>query len=152
MKEEKEEKLKIKEIQYNSEEYNQELQLRDKVLRKPLGMNLYLENLEAEKYDFHVGAFINDQLVGVLILTKLDNGDIKMRQFAVAEHWQGKKIGTKLVVFAEEYSKNEGYTSIVLNARKSAAEFYTKLGYEKISVEFLEINIPHFKMTKSLSR
>jgi predicted GNAT family N-acyltransferase len=142
--------VEIREIKYDSDEYSQELQLRDIVLRKPLRMSLYHENLEAEKQDFHVGAFLNNQLVGVLVLTKLHTCDVKMRQFAVAEQWQGKKIGTKLVVFAEEYSKNEGYTAIVLNARKSAAEFYTKLGYDKISDEFLEINIPHYKMRKNL--
>jgi len=149
MKEEKVE-IKIKVIRYNSEEYSQELQLRDEVLRKPLGMSLYDENLDAEMDDFHVGAFVNNQLVGVLILTKLNAGDVKMRQFAVAEKWQGKKIGTEMVVFAEEYSRHKGYSTIVLNARKSAAGFYEKLGYEKISEEFLEINIPHYKMRKKL--
>ena len=150
MNEEDKIKVEIKEIKYNSEEYRQELQLRDKVLRKPLGMNLYDEYLEAEKHDFHIGAFLNNQLVGVLVLTNTHAGDVKMRQFAVAEQWQGKKIGTKLVVFAEEYSKQKGINAIVLNARKGAVGFYEKQGYEKISEEFQEINIPHYKMNKKL--
>jgi predicted GNAT family N-acyltransferase len=142
--------LQIKEIKYGSEEYTAELKLRDEVLRKPFGMSLYIENLEGEKQDTHIGAFINNNLVGVLILTKLNSEDIKMRQFAVAEAFRTQKIGTEMVYFAEEYLINNGYTTIVLNARKSAAGFYEKLGYEKISAEFLEINIPHFKMRKCI--
>lgn len=142
--------LQIKEIKYGSEEYTAELKLRDEVLRKPLGMSLYIENLEGEKQDTHIGAFINNNLVGVLILTKLNSEDIKMRQFAVAEAFRTQKIGTEMVYFAEEYLINNGYTTIVLNARKSAAGFYEKLGYEKISAEFLEINIPHYKMRKCI--
>lgn len=142
--------FQIKEIKYGSEEYTAELKLRDEVLRKPLGMSLYIENLEGEKQDTHIGAFINNNLVGVLILTKLSSEDIKMRQFAVAEAFRTQKIGTEMVYFAEEYLINNGYTTIVLNARKSAAGFYEKLGYEKISAEFLEINIPHYKMRKCI--
>jgi len=142
--------MQLKEIKYNTEEYAWELELRDKVLRKPLGMSLYDENRDAEKYDVHVGAFHNNQLVGVLILTRLDTGSVKMRQVAVDERMQSMKVGTQLVRFAEEFSRNKGYAVMVLNARKTAVGFYEKLGYEKMGEEFLEINIPHYKMKKSL--
>lgn len=140
----------IKEIDYNSGEYSQELALRDNVLRKPLGMSLYDEDLSAEIRDFHLGAFIDNTLVGVLILTKLNSGEIKMRQVAIDNRYQSKKIGSRLVIFAENYAADNGFPSIVLNARKTAVEFYERLGYTKISDEFLEINIPHFKMFKKL--
>lgn len=143
-------KLQIREITYNSEEYKQELELRDLVLRKPLGMNLYNDNLEADKTDFHVGAFINNRLVGVLLLTRLTADDIKMRQVAVVEEMRGKKIGREMVYFAEEYATKMGFKNMVLNARQTATGFYRKLGFETISDEFLEINIPHYKMQKSL--
>jgi predicted GNAT family N-acyltransferase len=142
--------LQIRKIEYNSGEYKKELELRDEVLRKPLRMCLYDENLDSEKLDFHVGAFINNTLVGVLILTKLNAGVIKMRQFAVTEKWRNLKIGSEMVLFAEQYSKDNGYTKMVLNARKTAVAFYEKLGYKTISEEFLEINIPHYKMSKNL--
>ena len=142
--------MQLKEIKYNTEEYARELELRDKVLRKPLGMSLYDENRDAEKHDVHVGAFQDNQLVGVLILTRLDAGSVKMRQVAVDERMQSMKVGTQLVRFAEEFSKNKGYAVMVLNARKTAVGFYEKLGYEKAGEEFLEINIPHYKMKKSL--
>jgi hypothetical protein len=140
----------IREIKYNSEDYINELKLRDEVLRKPLGMSLYNDNLEADKYDIHIGAFIKDDIVGVLILSKLNDNDLKMRQVAVKETLQSKNIGTKMVGFAEEYAKNRGFKNMILNARKSAVGFYKKLGYKTISEEFLEINIPHYKMYKCI--
>ena len=140
--------VQIKIIEYNSVEYSKELTLRDDVLRKPLGMNLFDEDLSTEIYDFHLGAFSNSSLTGVLILTKLNFRELKMRQVAVDYNHQSLKIGSRLVFFAEKYAAENGFTSIVLNARKTAVEFYEKLGYEKISDEFLEINIPHYKMRK----
>jgi predicted GNAT family N-acyltransferase len=147
---EKIEKVQIKEFGFDSDEYKNELELRDKVLRKPLGMNLYDENLEADKNDIHIGAFINNRIVGVLILTRLNSTELKMRQVAVDEDFRAMKIGTEMVRFAEEYSKKMGYSTMLLNARKTAVAFYEKLGYTKVSGEFLEINIPHYKMSKSL--
>ena len=144
------EEVQIREIECNSEEYREELELRDGVLRKPLGLSLYDENLEAEKNDIHLGACVNNKMVGVLILTTLNADDIKMRQVAVLEEFRTMKVGSAMVKYAEEYSKKRGYKNMLLNARKSAAEFYGKLGYEKISDEFLEINLPHYKMRKSI--
>ena len=142
--------IDIREIKYQTEDYNQELKLRDQVLRKPLGLSLYDENLKAEKDDFHIGAYTNDHLIGVLILTKQNEKEIKMRQVAVSEQWRSIKVGTALVRYAEHYAKNEGYEIVLLHARKTAREFYMKLGYESVGEEFLEINIPHYPMRKSL--
>ncbi len=142
--------LEIREIKYNTEEYSRELELRNAVLRIPLGMSIYRDNLEGDKNDFHLGAFVNNRLVGVLILTTLSTEDVKMRQVAVEEQWRAKNIGSEMVRYAETLAKNNGYRQIVLNARKSAVGFYEKLGYETISEAFLEINIPHYKMHKWL--
>ena len=143
-------KVQLIKINYHSEEYSQELELRDRVLRKSLGMSLYDENLEKEQYDVHIGAFLNNQLIGVLILTKKTDTVVKMRQVAVDEAFRSQKTGSKMVVFAEEYAKRMGYTTMELNARKTAVSFYEKLGYDKIGEEFLEINILHSEMRKIL--
>ena len=149
---ENKEDLEIRELNYFSPDYNSSLELRDQVLRKPLGLSLFDDNLENEKNDIHIGAFVNQRIVGILILTRQNSMEIKMRQVAVDEAFRNKKIGSQIVFFAEEYSINKGYSTLLLNARKSAVGFYEKLGYEKISEEFLEINIPHYKMRKSLDR
>ena len=142
--------LQIREIKYQTPDYDQALKLRDQVLRKPLGMSLFDEKMDAEINDYHIGAFTLDKLVGTLILTPLSEDSVKMRQVAVDETLQSQKVGSILVHFAEQFSRKKGYSTIILNARKTAVEFYEKLGYLKISDEFLEINIPHYKMNKSI--
>ena len=147
---EKDDTILIRKINYNSTDYKQELELRDKVLRKPLGMSLFDDNLDADSGDVHIGAFVDNKLVGVLILTGLNQNEVKMRQVAVEEEMRSKKIGSMMVEFAENFSRSMHYTTMLLNARKTALGFYEKLGYEKVGIEFLEINIPHFKMRKLL--
>lgn len=142
------EQLMFKEIAYQSLEYHSEIVLRDRILRKPLGLSLYHEKLDHEQYDIHLGAFQNGILVGVLILTKLENGDYKMRQVAVDEHFQGKGIGKRLVLYAEEYARKKGTERIVLHARNTAVSFYEKLGYQTVGEEFMEVTLPHKKMFK----
>jgi predicted GNAT family N-acyltransferase len=142
--------LTIREIDYHSIEYDMELKLRDAVLRKPLGMSIYNDSLASEKDDLHLGAFIDNRLVGTLILTSIDNNTVRMRQVAVAQTWQHRHIGTQLVRFAESLAIQKGYALMLLHARKSAVPFYQKLGYEIIGDEFVEISLPHFGMQKQL--
>lgn len=140
----------VREFLYASDDYTLELKLRDEVLRKPLGMNLFNDNLDPDKYDIHIGAFVGSELVGVLLLTKLDANLVKMRQVAVAEKYQSRQIGSKMVRFAERKAADAGFTSMVLHARKTAVRFYEVLGYTRVGAEFLEIGIPHFEMYKSI--
>lgn len=143
--------MEIKIIDFSSNEYRQELELRDAVLRKPLGMSIYNDFIDNEKDDTHIGAFENGKLTGVLILTKLNRKEIKMRQFAVDERFRNQKTGSQLVAFAENFCKSGGFGKIILNARKSAAGFYQKLGYLIVSDEFTEVGIPHYRMEKVIS-
>ena len=142
--------VQLKGIEYNSEDYKMELVLRDEVLRKPLGLSLYDEDLTVDEYDFHLGVFVGREIVGTLIMTRISADELKMRQVAVAENWRGKTIGRQMVRCAEQCAVSEGCKMIVLNARKAVVTFYENLGYEKISEEFLEISIPHYKMRKYL--
>ncbi|HLP04452.1 MAG TPA: GNAT family N-acetyltransferase [Paludibacter sp.] len=142
------EKLIVRQLVYDSEEYTLELELRDEVLRKPLGRSIYDDNLKTECGDCHIGAFLDGKLVGVMILTSLNPDEVKMRQVVVNEAYRNQNVGTEMVGFAEKIAKEKGYKSIVLDARRTAAGFYEKLQYEKVSGMFLEINIPHYKMRK----
>lgn len=144
------EKIVIREIKPDTHEYIKELELRDEVLRKPLGRSLYNEDLAGERHDFHIGAFADSRLVGVMILTELSDTDVKMRQVAVDSEWRSRHIGREMVSYAEEYAKGKGYRHMLLNARKTAVVFYTKLGYHTVGDEFVEVGIPHYKMQKLL--
>ncbi|MFW6287603.1 MAG: GNAT family N-acetyltransferase [bacterium] len=146
----KSDKLILKIIDYNSADYEEELKLRDEVLRKPLQMSIYNEDLSGDKTDIHLGVYIGNDLVGCLLLKELDNQTFKMRQVAVKPEYRGKGIGRKMVEYTENYAIENGYSKINLHARKNAIGFYEKLGYRIIGDEFLELRIPHHKMEKNL--
>jgi len=142
--------MTLEEIKYNSPKYHKSVELRYKILREPLGMTYSEEFLKAEKNQHHLGLFIENQIVAILLLQDLGNKLIKMRQFAVNDQLQGKGFGTKLVKFSEKIIKEKGFNKIELNARQTAVRFYEKLNYQIVSDEFFEVGIPHYKMEKEL--
>lgn len=58
----------------------------------------------------------------------------------------GKAVMNKI----EEYALKNGAPALKLNAQTQAIPFYSKLGYEVISEEFLDAGIPHKTMIKYL--
>lgn len=137
-------------IKHGSKEYKEELKLRDKILRRPIGLDLFAEDLTEENNDVHIGVFTEDKLIGVLVLSKTDEDSIRMRQVAVDKSFRGFGAGKKMVEFSELEAKAQGYKRIHLHARKTAVEFYLKLGYNVIGDEFVEVGIPHLEMDKLL--
>lgn len=125
--------------------------LRNEILRKPLGLALLAEELEKEKDDVLMGAFEDDErLLGCCLLTKMDQTTIRLRQMAVPNSMQGKGIGRALMIFAENIARDQGYKRLTMHARKTALGFYQKLGYSVTGNEFLEVTIPHYIMEKAL--
>jgi predicted GNAT family N-acyltransferase len=133
----------------NTPEALQELYaLRQLILREPLGLNLFEEDLAAEENEIKIGAFITDKLVGCLMLKIVNNKTLKLRQMAVNTTFQGKQIGKQLVLFAEHWGQEQGYNCIELHARESAIKFYEKLNYQTSSEVFTEVGINHVCMYK----
>lgn len=137
-------------VDWGTPAYEVTLQLRDEVLRKPLGMSIAKDSLEGEERDIHIRACLGLATVGVLVLSPQGEDTLKMRQVAVDESLRGQQVGRRMVVFAEEIAREKGYARFVLNARQVAIPFYEKLGYSIISEEFTEVGIPHRKMAKLL--
>ncbi len=142
--------IEFREIEYGSKEYKDELELRNKVLRLPLGLDIYDEDLKGEKDDSHLGAFYKDKLAGVLVLTRLEPGRARMRQVAVEEGLRSRGIGKRLVEYSEDLARSNGFGEIMLHARMTVTDFYKKLGYEVASEVFNEVMIPHVEMKKKL--
>lgn len=142
--------LEIKIINYGDEDYLNSLELRNKILREPIGLKLSENDTKDEDKQIHFGAFFDNKLVGCLILSPQNEKEVKMRQVAVLPEIQKTGIGRKLVIFAEEYAKNSGFSLITVHARLAVKEFYSKLGYNESGEEFIEQNIPHVYMYKEI--
>ena len=144
------ETLLLRLVLHGSPEYEETVALRDEILRRPLGLRFTPEVLGAESGDMHLACYENGALVGCLILSPGDAGTIKMRQVAVAEQLQGRGVGRALVERSEEIAREHGFREMVLHARDTAVPFYERLGYERVGEQFQEVNLPHWKMRKSL--
>ena len=142
--------MPIKLIDYGSKEYDQMVQLRFEILRRPLNLSFDEAELEKEKNDILIGAFEEDKMLGCCILKKVDKHTCRLRQMAVQNNLQGKGIGASMMNFAENVARDAGYKKIMMHARKTAIGFYKKLGYSVTGKEFTEISIPHVVMDKKL--
>ena len=137
-------------VEHGTTEYDRTVDLRDEVLRRPLHIAFSPEQLAAERDDIHLACYQDDSLVACLVLTPKADGEIKMRQVAVAPGLQRSGIGRQLVEESEKIARQHGYSRMVLNARDTAIPFYEKLGYHTVGDQFTEVGIPHFRMEKEV--
>ena len=137
-------------IKYGTADYDKMVALRYKILREPLGLTFSAGYLEKEKEDMLCVCENEGQIVGCCILTPVDKFVVQLRQMAVDDSVQKKRIGARLLLFAEESAKEIGFDKIVLHARKVAIGFYLKYNYDIVGDEFEEVGIPHFEMQKIL--
>ncbi len=142
--------MALRMIDHGTKEYQQMVNLRNEILRKPLGLSFSAGDLEREKDDILMGAFEDDRLLGCCLLTRMDDGTVRLRQMAVPNSMQGKGVGRALMIFAENIARDLGYRKLCMHARKTAAGFYEKLGYAVAGDEFMEVTIPHYIMEKTL--
>ena len=124
--------------------------LRNEILRKPLGLSFTHEELAKEKEDILIGAFDEDEMLACCMLTQADNKCLRLRQMAVQNNLQGKGIGASMMNFAEILARDKGYKKLIMHARETVVGFYEKLGYKVVGDKFTEVTIPHFVMEKKL--
>jgi predicted GNAT family N-acyltransferase len=141
--------LVIRLLAFQSDEYQDMVELRSRILREPLGLQFTTDELNNEGNQFHVGAFIDDKIVGCMALVPVDSKTLKMRQVAVDSATQRQGIGTRLVSYAEEFAIKKGFCCIELHARMASKRFYDDLAYDTVGAEFIEVGIPHVKMQKN---
>lgn len=137
-------------IDYNSEQYHDMIELRNQLLRKPLGLSLPDIDLENEKDNIFIGYFDDGKLEGCCMLVPIDQATVQLRQMAVLSGLQGKGIGRTIMQFAENLARDKGFKRIIMHARDSAVGFYQKQGYEKKGEMFTEVSIPHYVMEKNI--
>jgi predicted GNAT family N-acyltransferase len=144
--------MPIKQIDHGTREYQQMVELRYEILRRPLNLTFEKEDLEKEKNDILIGAFEEEKILGCCLLSKIDKNAVRLRQMAVQNNLQGKGIGASMMRFAENVARDAGFKTILMHARKTAIGFYERLGYQISGDEFQEISIPHFVMIKPLDQ
>ncbi len=141
--------MDIRIISYEHPLYTQVLDLRQRILRTPIGLNIQDEDLEPEKEQITFIAEQEGVVLGCVMLQHYDAHIFKLRQMAVDTACQGKGIGAALLQAAGVYAINMGKQGIVMHARIEAVPFYERSGYVVSSALFTEVGIPHVKMTRN---
>lgn len=142
--------MPLKIIDHGSKEYEQMVQLRNEVLRRPLGLTLQPEELASEKDHVLIAAYDDGDLLGCCMLVKEPEKQIRLRQMAVRNNLQGKGIGKSIVNFAENVARDLGYKKIIMNSRDSSTPFFEKLGYRICSEPFEKISLQYYRLEKAL--
>lgn len=142
----------FRKIEFGSADFEKERDLRNRVLRIPLGMLLSDEDIEAERHQWHFGLFDEaGELLASVIAAPLTATDAKIRQMAVSCDYQGRGLGREIFRCLEKHLAALGFRHLALHSRATAAGFYEKLGYSVVGEEFLEIGLPHYLMEKNLA-
>lgn len=143
--------IKIIEPQ-SPEEFEAYYLVRYNTLRKPWNQPLGSEKDNHEAESIHAMAVKeNNEVIGVCRLQYNSATEAQLRFMSVIDEAQGLGIGRLLIDYMEQKAKNHGTTTMILQARENAVDFYKKCGYSVKEKTFLLWNIiQHYLMTKEL--
>ncbi|MET0391661.1 MAG: GNAT family N-acetyltransferase [Chitinophagaceae bacterium] len=142
--------MEIRTIEHGSPEYDRMIALRMDLLCRPLGLSFTAEQLEKEKQDWLIAAFEDEAMTGCCVLTHFDDTTLQLRQMAVRQDIQHSGTGRRILSFAEQTARENGYTTLMMHARDVATGFYEKCGYHIAGEPFTEVTILHYCMEKKL--
>lgn len=143
--------MRIREIEYGSSAYAETLDLRNRVMRIPLGLSIYDEDLSCEEGMYIACAFAQERMLGVGVLS-LEPGHTMVKYLCVDTAVQKTGIGGALLDHLEEKARAAGAAEVSMDARVSAQPFYEKHGYVPEGEIYLMDCAPveHIYMVKKL--
>lgn len=129
---------------------NEELDLRWRVLRAPLGHPRAATPFPFEEESLHLVALEKGQVVGCVLFHPEGAETGRLFQMAVEPSRQGRHIGQQLVWTLEVELFRRGFRTVTLHAREAATGFYARLGYAVFGEPFTEVGVPHRHMRRTL--
>ncbi|WP_435263583.1 GNAT family N-acetyltransferase [Tenacibaculum sp. nBUS_03] len=115
--------------------------IRKEILRKGIDLPYkFAGDFDDETY--HLGAFLNNKLVGIVTLMRSKNNNFthnqyQLRGMATLTEVRGKGIGKQLVNEALSLLRNDGVAVLWCNAREKASSFYKRLGFVIVGETFV---------------
>lgn len=135
----------------SKEDYSYMYDLRWRVLRKPWNQPRGSEKDDLEKSSYPFIVILKNKIVATARFHKNSEKEGQIRYLAVEKEYRNKRIATKLIRYIEGFALSIGVSNIILNARKTAKEFFKKLDYGIIGEgPLLFDEIEHFVMNKKL--
>lgn len=142
----------VTEVEFGSENYEKTVRLRDKVMRKPLGLSIENDDLSYEKNATVLAVLDGDAILGTGVFEQEDEATIKIRYVCVDSDLQKTGVGRRLIEDIENRVRKQGVKRIYMEARVSAAGFYKKLQFHEYGKVYLmkEAPVEHIYMEKRL--
>lgn len=133
-----------------SQIYLDALQIRKEVFVNEQHVPMELEIDQDEAYAIHFVLYEDEKALATLRLLPISDSKIKLQRMAVIKEARRKQLGKQLILFAENFAKNQGFELVSLGAQETATPFYKKLGYHPEGEPFMDAGISHLMMTKKL--
>jgi thioesterase domain-containing protein len=133
------------------QEWQRYYQLRWQILRAPWQQAVGSERDELESEAFHQMLLTPDgDVAAVGRVHQLAQGGAQVRYMAVADPYQGKGAGSRVLAALELQAAKWGCQFIRLNARDSALPFYQRYGYSVQHAAPTQFGIAHTSMQKQI--
>ncbi|UXR70162.1 MULTISPECIES: GNAT family N-acetyltransferase [unclassified Staphylococcus] len=135
----------------NDKEYEDVRAIRDAVFIQEQGVS---PDEEYDDNETHAHYIIGYNDAGDPIATARYRGVeeiAKIERVAVMKDYRGQGIGKELIQFLEQLAIKHGFSHFKLGAQIQAIPFYETLGYEAYGDIFMDANIPHRYMKKSIN-
>lgn len=104
---------------------------------------------DKEASSTHFVLYDNNEPIGAGRFRIVD-GYGKVERICVLKEHRKTGAGKAIMNKIENYANENGLSTLKLNAQSQAIPFYSGLGYETISEEFLDAGIPHKTMKKTI--
>ncbi len=123
--------------------------IRKKVFVEEQQVPMEIEIDEYEDEAIHFICSDGEEYVGASRLRFVDDYG-KLERICVLQEARGKHFGKYLIAAMEEEIVRQNIKEARLNAQTRAVTLYESVGYEVVSGEFMDANIPHVEMMKKL--
>lgn len=97
----------------------------------------------------HYGIKVDSRIVCVASLY-FAGGEARLRKFATLPEFQGRGIGSQMLVSLIDEVRVHGLRYFWLDARESALAFYQRHGFSTEGERFYKGEIPYFRMSQRL--
>ncbi len=131
--------------------------IRNQILRPGLAVETCYFEGDNDENTFHLGAYVDDKLCSIASFylknheSFSDEYQYQLRGMATLEDYSGKGLSSALLRTAFPIIKRNNVHTVWCNARSGAVGFYEKVGFKKVSDEFMIEGVgPHYLMVKHI--
>jgi len=134
----------------NDKELEEILDIRKRIFVEEQGIPETLEQDGNDSSALHMVVKNGDIAVGTVRIRFLNNQQAKLERMAILKPLRGAGIGRGIITFLEEELKKRGIEQIVLHAQYYVIDFYIKCGFRETGLPFLEADIQHIRLEKTI--